>query len=361
MKNTMKYFLGITSISLLLAGCSSTPDTTLLESASAVSSENVIQEQEEASEQVESASQEESTNQEETAQKEDSESAASSDSASDTSAPEESEAAAEESDNPYAENFKAILTATANPNEKQEILIHCDDFDYNGEYEAFAFVGTVPVEGDDWGTYDGEIWYVDQNDCIRLEDQESYYHIFKEMNFEKRKYICFDRFAVTESRTIIATVKDETAYIDNYSSIGNVYDVKGNDFLISLSVYDTTYDASLGFMLGHSWKPYYFYYDEAADCLCEYGAHEIDVNEATALLPSGAMDAIAEKKGTVTTCILRDNGILNVNYEIVQEDGSIQYNNANYDTIAKSYIDAYGSDENSLENSNFGGTYELQL
>lgn len=257
------------------------------------------------------------------------------------------------------EELRAILEENVSLLEGQEILTLYDDFDQNGEYEVFAFVGTSPAEGDDWGVYEGDIWYADQDECICLDDSyESYYQVLWCLDFGQRKFACFNRYFATESPTKLFSVKNGSVYEDEHSGIGNVYGQDGNQFMISYSAYDVTYDASMELMLGHSWKPFYYYYDVEKDAICEVASKEISQEEAEALLPEDAFSLISEKEGTITTCFLRDNGILSVNYEITEADGSIHYCNANYDTVGKCYLDAYGLGENTLEASDFGGTYE---
>lgn len=348
MKNKILLLMGIISLCYVLSGCSSVGNDAIYESMNSSTEETLIQESE-------NNSSEETSVEIEI----DSSEAVSSETAS--AEIETDTTPSETPDNSFEEVYKSALAANISLAKDQKILLNCDDFDGNGEYEAFAFVGTTPVEDDEWSTYEGEIWYVDNDECVCLEPFNGYYNVLKCMDFGKRKYICFDQFYVTESPTTIYTVKDGAAVADTYSNIGNVYNVTGKDFSISLSAYDTTYDPSITGLIGHSWKPYYFYYDEAKDAICEYGAHEISMEEAANLLPDDAMNTILSMNGTVTTCILRDNGILNVNYEISYENGCIDYKNANYDTVNKRYLDAYGLGENSLSGSSFGGTYEINI
>ena len=108
---------------------------------------------------------------------------------------------------------------------------------------------------------------------------------------------------------------------------------------------------------GHTYKQYYFYWDENSQSFKEYGA--IEITQDQFLKCKGAKEILdeAKNKGYVINDILyRGNGIININYVIddydldninlmLESDGSLTVLHDGY-----SGIDG---------NNGFGGNYEL--
>jgi hypothetical protein len=117
--------------------------------------------------------------------------------------------------------------------------------------------------------------------------------------------------------------------------------------------------------VGHSWKPYYFYYSRNTGDFMEYGAKEITAKELSDIVGTDVVKELEGDGYTVDNIIQRDNGIINVNYskETKNKDGSrsIDYMNATYDTRISGYVKAWDDYEAGLYGSDFGGIYEVQL
>ena len=79
--------------------------------------------------------------------------------------------------------------------EEDLIMFNYDDYDYDGYYEAFAFVGEVYEE--EFPVYFGSIWFVSKDGCYKvMEDSEvdGYTKIGEKMYFENQKYIYFNEY-----------------------------------------------------------------------------------------------------------------------------------------------------------------------
>lgn len=233
----------------------------------------------------------------------------------------------------------------------------CDDFDLNGTYEAFAFVGE---ENDYDGEilYSGEYYFINDNTVEMI--KESYPVEFADcgtvIDFGTRKYFHVKQIYTTAGVSYLYSVNDEGYFEDNYSGIGSLYNLDGNDFCLSLSAYDGIYDVEMDTTIGHTWKPYYFHYDPSADAIVEYLGESISVEIAYNSLPAGVIDEIRDQGYTLSSMYMRDNGVINVNYEM-DEGNSIRYSNVNYDTVTGKFMDAWGNGTDTWEDSDFGGIY----
>jgi hypothetical protein len=154
------------------------------------------------------------------------------------------------------------------------------------------------------------------------------------------------------------------------SRIGDAgVDHNTGDLRITLSAYDCACDYATGSAapdwLGHSWKPYYYYYSRNTGDFEEYGAKEISADEYKKITGTD-LSSILESKGyTLDNVIQRDNGIINVNYsqrtDNADGSSSTQYMNATYDTRISDYINAWGDEQTGFFESDFGGIYHVQL
>ena len=109
--------------------------------------------------------------------------------------------------------------------------------------------------------------------------------------------------------------------IDTFNA-GSLTQTNGAEFTGIKSTYDFCTDGT-----GHTWKPYWFYYENGE--FREHLGHSIlyenfkdnfgGVSEEFAYLQP-YFDEIEAENGVITNVIVRDNGIININYKIV-EDG----------------------------------------
>lgn len=262
-------------------------------------------------------------------------------------------ASAAEAEKAYMEQ----LTSSIVEGDEDILQIFTDDYDCDGSYEAFAFIG-IHNENSEWEEYKGNIWYVDNDGAVMLEKIDLGVESPGEiLDFSSRKYYMVYELYATARVSHIYSVRDGKAVPEAVSELGDLARVEGDNCTISVSAYDTIYDPTMDTMLGHSWKKYYFHYSATEDCIVEYLGDSIDSNKAEELCPEGLFEEMEAEGYEIGTIYLRENGIVNINYSCKAEDGTITYGNINYDTVNGCYIPAWDSEITDWKDSDFGGTY----
>lgn len=258
------------------------------------------------------------------------------------------------------EIFKNLLEAEISAEDEGILQIFTDDYDGDGICEAFAFTG---VESEDeWQAYTGRSWFINHEEAtVIMESDLGVENPGKVIDFGNRKYYTINEMYATARVTSIYTVRNNQAVEEEVSKMGDMAISEGNDCTISQSCYDTMYDAEMDIMLGHSWKMYYFHYSPDEDAIIEYKGREITADEAKALCPDGLLEEIEADSYTIDKIFIRENGILNINISNSDEVGNINYGNVNYDTVNGKYISAWRDDENTWQNSDFGGSYSASM
>ncbi len=286
-------------------------------------------------------------------------------------AAEESAEAASDAESVTAEMTDYFITQVAKAAGVEPVsarYYEVNDFDGDGHYEAFVFVGGEVDE--DWGSAEGTVWYVNEARCKQIHDEFSFAvfdgAMFTTIKAGDRKFVLFNDMYATSYVTNIYTVKNFDCVEANVSRVGSAsYDESTGDMSITLSAYDYYCDYEAGseepMWTGHTWKPYYFYYDEASEEFKEYVGQEITESELAEICGFDLAKEIRDSGYTVDAIYKRDNGIVNVNYskEDIYDDGSrsITYKNANFDQRRGEFLDAWGTGDTGYEASDFGGTY----
>jgi len=233
--------------------------------------------------------------------------------------------------------LKELFLSQSGIDEEDILTFVADDYDRNGSYEAFTLVGAVS-EYDD--AKEGEIWFVDENQCLMVIPQKVYWSADGKLDFERRAYAFFNEYYATGALSHVWTVKEGKPVEDEISCKGEVSQkVENNDFQITDSTYDMMRDSD-GNMLGHTWKPYYFYYDEEGDCIHEYAGTEITANEAAELAGKDLVGEAVPQGAVPDSIIKRENGIIHINYHTEDEFGAT-FNHVSWNIKEKRYINEY--------------------
>ena len=219
-----------------------------------------------------------------------------------------------------------------------------EDLDGDGEDEAFALIGKKGEDSEygDLTLVEGEIWFVGKKGVRKIHDNGGMGFSDRErtMTLGDTKYILFDEVYVSDNLTDAWYVADGDAMEAPFTGRGYVMtDVDGeNEFRVSDSSYDSMFDEESGTFLGHTWKNYYFYYDEKDGQVHEYGGAEIDKKQAEELCKK---DIVKEKlKGSdiLDEIFYRDNGLVVINFNR-PSDGGFNYYHCIYDTRNGCYVD----------------------
>lgn len=231
------------------------------------------------------------------------------------------------------------------------------DFEENGSFEAFIFVGSK--DSDESGTtFTGSVYYTDGKVCKKLADSDTdmWWTVDGLLSFEGRKFAYATEYYATGGRSLVWSVYNGEVRECDISGFGDVAQLDNGQISLVLSSYDTIY--SEGMMMGHSWKPYYFDYDAKTDSLFEYGGAYLALEDVEKNCGFDLVSLLEQKGYTVTFALLRGNGILTVCYYDKTDDENVEYGNANYDCNGNCFIGWGGREAGSLEESNLGGVYD---
>lgn len=208
------------------------------------------------------------------------------------------------------------------------VFHYYDDYDGDGDCEMFALVGEIV----DDGFYEednicGKIWFVDQNGIMEVESEEvEYWSSPRAFAVDNKSFVAFEKYYTTGSLTYLWGVINGKPYQPNISGKGNgLYLNEFNEIEITDSEYDSVFDKSMGFSLGHTWKKYYFYFD--GNSFREYGGISIKVED---LLRISDVDLIVNEiynnSYRIDSIYYRNNGIININISKEDDNQIIYYN-----------------------------------
>ncbi len=211
------------------------------------------------------------------------------------------------------DEFKAKATAAVG--EDNLVALHIGDYDRNGTFEAFAFVGQ---ENDPKKTeilYEGNVLFVDNDGNIEtiIECENGYRNNGTILNCQYHDYYQIIRYDDGQSLAFFAAVFDgKCSVISDFFDAGlNGFEMgQSSGTLNSPFALHNAYDADLE-RVEHTCKPY-FYYD-TPDGLHEYGGVEISSEQFEKLGGKKYMEKYAEMNYTIENIYLRGNGIINVN------------------------------------------------
>jgi hypothetical protein len=263
---------------------------------------------------------------------------------------------------------KAVSAANAKEEDVKDYLVK--DFDGDGTTEAFVVVGGEIDE--DWSTIDGSLWFVSEDNCENVHQFESILvseekKVIGQMDItDKKSFVTLNDVYATSNVTFLFYVENGKCKESSMSGLGAVHQPDYvDDYCVSVSAYDADFEyeegkESEGMFLGHTWKNYYFYYDEAAGDFNEYKGTPITEAELKEACGIDLAEEIRKAGYQVDEMYKRPNGIINVNYSSITKDSgnvSIEYMNATYNEKTKKFVDVWGDGENTWQASDFGGKY----
>lgn len=234
------------------------------------------------------------------------------------------------------------------------------DYDRDGRPEAFVMTGKIILEQ---AQEKMEAWYASEEEV----SEEEFDTLMKQKDYDEMLTLWFayvqDGEAVCEKIQEKVTYQSDILHLksaDLFQCVSScatsypadLYQVQGNqckvifhgdtmdnhgqnvalanasaehdDFQSVASVYDSGYDSFTEMKMGHTWKPYYFHYNNGA--VTEYIGREISLPEFQQEYPNaGQMLQEYQKKKEILSVIKRDNGIVHVNFVKREKDGYEQY------------------------------------
>ena len=191
------------------------------------------------------------------------------------------------------------------------------DFDGDGSDELFAVCRTDDTFGDIFGS----LWYASSDKAMQIYPAYEEWGGFRTAEVGGDTLILTERLYATGNVTYCFRVENGSPIgIDTFNA-GSLTQTNGAEFTGIKSTYDFCTDGT-----GHTWKPYWFYYEngEFREHLGKSILYENFKDnfggvseEFTYLQPY--FDEIEAENGVITNVIVRDNGIININYKIVED------------------------------------------
>ena len=247
-------------------------------------------------------------------------------------------------------DLKSELLDRAGAKESEIVMFHKEDFDGDGKEEAFAIIGEIDGNSE-YDLVDGSIWFVGPDSCIQLRESEgkNLHNSDRVMKFGETQYVLFDFEYATGIPTYVWYVSNSQVQQALFSGIGGVVPVTDGrgDFRIVYEDYDALYDTLNNLKLGHTWKSYYFYYDESDKQIYEYGGLSID-NETAENYCGTYLTDLMKPGDQLDGYLWHDNGLIVMNFE--RHDGTdVRYYHYILDTVTFGLVDDAGGNNTSEE------------
>ena len=250
----------------------------------------------------------------------------------------------------------------------EEIDSVFDDFDGDGVYEEFIFLGSeIDPE---FETSIGSLWYVSEDKCEQLvestEAKSFDDHVISQFDVDGVKFIGVNEAYTTALVTYLYTVKDGEVKEPFISHMGYFFKPDYvEDYCVSISAYDGTFEYEKGkeeegMYTGHTWKNYYYYLDKGEAEFKAYVGTPITEEELIEALGFDLASEIRDAGFELGAMLKRDNGIINVDYTKTTDEGDsvfVEYHNVTYNVNTGEFLDYQGGGK-TWQSSDFGGTYE---
>lgn len=252
-----------------------------------------------------------------------------------------------------------VLIAAGMP-ESKILLLDYDDYDRDGKCEAFIICGdTYDVYGD--VQYGGALYFAGADGCTLLRDAQDYRMIDGKMKLGPgRKYLFFHTdYCFTANISELWTVEDGKPVESEFSQIGQVVYRGGSDFEIWMDTYDHFYNPTDDFLTGHTYKPYFYYYNYSSNRIEAYGGEIISREEFDELSGTNLIEEIEAEGYTIGTIIRWGNDVMTINYMIPYDNGSVDYENVIWDNKVKDFWEKDKRGVHSWENAGVGGSFWL--
>lgn len=192
------------------------------------------------------------------------------------------------------------------------------DFDGDGSDELFAVCRTDDTFGDIFGS----LWYASSDTAMQIYPAYEEWGGFRTAEVGGDTLILVERRFGTGSVTYCYRIENGSPVGLDTFNVCSLTQTDGADFIGLKQTYDFCTDGT-----GSTLKPYWFYYRDGS--FHEYSAHSIAYENfidgfngsfAQFAYLQPYFDEIKAESGVITDIIVRDNGIVNINYKII-EDG----------------------------------------
>lgn len=260
------------------------------------------------------------------------------------------------------DTLKRNLLLKAGVEEDAILLMDYDDYDGDGTYEAFAFVG----ESQEYSgaiDYSGHFWFVGADRCMQLPNRhgDGFRMIDGLMLLgHSQKYLYYhSNFCITANISGIWTVENgKPVEVCLPQSGGVVYRGDPYGFELWVDSYNNYYHPKDDLWSGHTWRPYFYHYSLKAGRLEPDESENLSAEELKKLCGFD-LAAEVEAEGYEVTAIVmwKPSRIVTINYTIpANEYGTITYENIIWDCQAKDYWRREERGVTSWRNAGEGGS-----
>ena len=201
------------------------------------------------------------------------------------------------------------------------------DYDRNGRPEAFVLTGPKKKKNEQAET-ELTLWfaYVKNGNVVSRKLRQD---VLGTSGFLKLQSVTLFR-----AQTYCTTSGPEDLYRVTGNKVTKIFhgDLMapwaGDSFTSVHSTYDSAYDKSAGVTLGHTWKPYYFYYKNGK--IYEHNGKKITSSRFMRYKNAEKILKRYRKMGKVRSIIYRSNGLIHINFEKKYNDGDKSYSNITF-------------------------------
>ena len=265
-----------------------------------------------------------------------------------------------------ASSFREKISKVMADTTKDPVYIEsADDYDRNGQPEAFIVTVSAQDAKCDGGFCTGSLYFAASDLTVtRLEKDipieydksgpdPSYYQILR---YSDRDLFVFNECGGTDIRSVIYSVSGNKAFsaLDKNMYIGLQKTDNEHEILASVTDFDASVDED-GISSGRTEKTYWFYYKNGK--IYEYNGNEISVPDLKKIDGAAAIIDDSCKNGwKIQNVLYRQNGIININYRHTYRSGA--YDNK-YDTLrvafdAQHHISGVKTDSSEDKTDNSG-------
>lgn len=252
----------------------------------------------------------------------------------------------------FSPSLAELIAARQGADDQKIWLTYTDDFDRDHNPESFAFVGedetnTSLYYADETGVQylTGGVNAADQSPVTVLTDG-------------KNRWVRVESFGGSSTRSYLFYIRGQLLIQDMEldAMLVTTYDSSGETLFTGLKD-DFSQPPEIA---GHGFLYYWYFWDESAERFREFGAIPITREQLSEFNgAAGILDMIEQENGQITEILYRANHIININYGVEAEEGTIsrhtytlQYDNDSV-SILPECSGTYFNDQ--LTN---GGTYQ---
>ena len=215
----------------------------------------------------------------------------------------------EEQKSPEQERLEAlILDAAGNDGGKQFFSEVFGDLDGDGTEELYAFYG---IDSDFYrDCYSAELYFASGDSVQKLLDIFDYSPL-DQLLAEGDILVTTEQWYATGSISKVFAVRESRAVpvTFGFEACMGIHHLRDNEYV----AYHSTYDMSGN--IGHTWKPYWYYYSREELKFIPFSAHEITHDEFMALPDAAEADELLQRdSGGEYTLLMFDNGVVCANF-----------------------------------------------